>query len=73
MTKDQINTLADSAGILTSVASPLAGGVIDLVIREAALLIDSGEMTEADLADVKARAQLADDEWDAVVAKAKSK
>ncbi len=74
MTKEQIETLMQAATIAASAVSPVGGLVGDLVglaAREAAILFHAGEMTAEELADIKARGNVADDAWDAIVAAAK--
>lgn len=46
----------------------LANGLLELASREAALAQQRGEMSAEQLADVKARAKVADAEWNAIVA-----
>ncbi len=74
MTKDQIDVLMQAATIAASAVSPVGGLVGDLVglaAREAAILFHAGELTQAELDDIKARGNVADDAWDAIVAGAK--
>jgi hypothetical protein len=56
----------DPASIIALIG--LANGLVELATREAALAEQKGAITPEQLADVKARAAVADAEWDAIVA-----
>jgi hypothetical protein len=75
MTAADIQNVVKLAEEIAPLAGPygvIAANLCDAAVHLAALLFQKGELTEAEVADVKARAGVADDAWDAAVAKARA-
>lgn len=74
MTAEDVQTLLRIAEEAAALAGPYAAAAVtltDTAVHLAAVLLHKGDMTPEQVADVKARAQVADDAWDAAVAKAR--
>jgi hypothetical protein len=75
MTKEQIAALLAAADVLAPLAGPygaIGTLVLDAVIHESAVLFAKDQLTPEEVADIQARASLADSEWDAAVQKARA-
>lgn len=74
MTKAEIDQLLVAANIIAGVVSPTAGLVADVIgiaLTQTALLQQDGTLTEEQVSDIRTRAKVEDDRWDAIVAKAR--
>lgn len=74
MTKEQIQALLAAADALAPLAGPygaIGTLVLNVAVNEAAALFHQGQMTPEEVDAVRARASLADSEWDNAVAQAR--